>query len=298
MIKQFIYLPIWFLNAKLLRKHKPLQTVLFITDYCNLQCKHCTDAGHAAKTMKSYDNIRGELTYAYTNGSRFVDFEGGEPTLWRDRDYQLNDLVHLAKQIGFFSATVTSNGQLPLTGCMADSIWVSVDGYREAHDRVRGTGTFEKLDQTIKACHHPSLSINMAINRLNKNSVYDTIRYAKENPAIKSISLNFHTPYPGTEELMLPWEERCQIIDEILSCKQQGYPIMNSRSGLKVMQNRGFKKDCWVSSFILADGTRLDACPGKTVGICNDCGFCMAGETCCVLRLKPDTLLSAIKLRL
>lgn len=297
-IKHYAYLPIWFLNARVLNKRRPLQTVLFITDYCNLRCRHCTASGHGATVMKAYDDIGKELTYAYAQGARFVDFEGGEPTLWRDSAYGLNDLFKLARQIGFFSVTVTSNGQLPLTGCTADSIWVSVDGYRDVHDMVRGAGTFEKLDHTIRECGHPLLSINMAINRLNRNSVDETIRYAKENPAIKSISLNFHTPYPGTEALMLPWEERCHVIDEILALKRQGYPIMNSRSGLKIMKARGFKKDCWISSFILADGTYLGACPGKTLGICDDCGFCMAGEMHSILRLKPDTVLSGLKLRL
>ena len=297
-IKQFFYLPLWFFRARFMKKRVPLQVVLFITDHCNLRCKHCAESGHAGTVMKPFDTVRTELEYAYGRGARFVDFEGGEPMLWRDGEYTVNDLVSLAKKTGFYSVTVTTNGQLPIRGCAADSVWVSVDGPRDVHDDIRGAGTFDILDRNIRDSGLRSLSINMAVNRINRNAVAETVQYARENPLIKSISINFHTPYPGVEELALSQDERCGVIDEVLSLKRQGYQVMNSRSGLKVMKKRGFDKSCWVSAFILADGARLDECPGKILGICENCGFCMAGETYCVLRLKPDTLLSALRLRM
>ncbi|MCL2200538.1 MAG: radical SAM protein [Oscillospiraceae bacterium] len=296
-IKQLIYLPWWFFRACILRKHMPLQTVLFITDYCNLKCKHCTSSGHAGTVMKSYEQVKKELEHEYKCGARFVDFEGGEPMLWSDGERGINDLVQLAKQVGFYSATVTTNGQLPLSGSKADSIWVSVDGSGEVHDFIRGEGSFELLNKHINESGHKDLSINMTVNKLNRGVVGDVIEYAQRNPAIKLISLNFHTPYPGVEDLQLPWDIRCEVIDEIIAFKKKGYRIMNSSSGLRVMKRRDFKKDCWLSSFVLADGVRLSECPGKELKVCDSCGFCMAGETFCVLRLKPDTIFSALRLR-
>jgi MoaA/NifB/PqqE/SkfB family radical SAM enzyme len=298
MLRQLFYLPLWFFKTRILGKKVPLQVVLFITDHCNLSCAHCTNPGHSGTVMKGYEAVREELEFAYGKGARFVDFEGGEPMLWRDGERTVNDLVRLAKSVGFYSTTVTTNGQLPIAGCEADSIWVSVDGDLVCHDRIRGSGTFEILDGNIRQSGHKALSINMTINSLNKSSVGDAARYAKENPNVKQVSFNFHTPYPGVEDIMLPWEERCMVIDELLSLKRQKFPLMNSRSGLKIMKKRDFKKDCWLSLFILADGSRLDECPGRLLGVCGDCGFCMAGETYCVLRLKPDTIFSAIRLRI
>ncbi|MCL2391342.1 MAG: radical SAM protein [Oscillospiraceae bacterium] len=297
MLKQLFYLPWWFLTSCILKQHYPLQTVLFVTDYCNLSCKHCTESGHAGTVMKSFAQIKQELVYSFEKGARFVDLEGGEPMLWQDGACGINDLVRLAKQIGFYSVTVTTNGQIPFFDNEADSIWVSVDGDKASHDSIRGEGSFDTLDRNIRGSGHKDLSINMTINRLNQGVVKETIKYAQDNPSVKSISLNFHTPYPGVEVLALSWDERCRVIDEIIDMKRKGYKVMNSRSGLEVMKCRGFKKDCWLSSFILADGTRLDGCPGKMLSVCDDCGFCMAGETYCVLRLKPDTIISALKLR-
>ncbi|MBR3244748.1 MAG: radical SAM protein [Parasporobacterium sp.] len=331
---QLLYLPVWFLRNVVLRKHGPLQTVLFITDYCNLKCKHCFEMGHACTMQKSYEKIKEELEYSYRLGSRFVDFEGGEPTLWRETvnrennrnlpkegvdghtDHNgnpvlnINDLIALAKKIGFFSCTVTTNAQTDFSWVNADLVWMSLDGYKEFHDKVRGEGAFERLDKNAKlfadaqkkrkamgkkSC---SLCCNMAVNNINKTSVPNVLRYVKNSPFIESIAINFHTPYPGTEKLMLDQRTKAAVINQVIAFKKAGYPVQNSVSGLKMMKVRGFKKNCWVSNFILTDGTRLRTCPGQMIKICDDCGFCMAGEMYCVMHLKPDTLLAGMNLRM
>jgi len=296
-MKSLLYLPWWFFNARILGSKKPLQTVIFISDRCNLACKHCTVYQIKDPITKSYEKIREELEYSYKQGSRFVDFEGGEPTLWKEGDKDLNSLIRLAKEIGFYSTTITTNAQLPFTGSEADSIWVSLDGLGRYHDEIRGKGAFERLEKNIASANHPRLSVNMVINAKNYPSVEETIEYAKNNPNIQSISLNFHTPYPGTEYLFLDWEKRSEVIDLIIRKKKEGYPIMNSVSGLKLMKHNNFKKQCWVTNFILSDGTRLTECAGKTAGVCDQCGLSMAGEMNAVFNLKPDTILAGLTLR-
>ncbi|NDW17843.1 radical SAM protein [Dysgonomonas sp. 216] len=292
------YLPLWFFKAKFLGKKDPLQSVIFISDKCNLACKHCNVYSRQNPNIKTYEQIKEELEYCYKRGSRFVDFEGGEPTIWTDGDYDINSLIALAKHIGFFSTTVTTNAVLPFDKLKADSIWVSLDGLGEYHNRIRGNGVFDKLVKNIETSGHPDLSVNMVVNALNYQSVDETIEFVKDNPFIKSISINFHTPYKGTESLFLNWDIRCQVIDKVIAYKKKKYPIMNSVSGLKLMKHNKFKKQCWVSNFILADGTRLNTCSGENAGICDQCGLCMAGEMHSVMTLKPDTILAGMRLRM
>lgn len=297
-MKSLIYLPLWFIKARFLGVKKPLQTVLFISDKCNLACKHCTVYKQENPRIKTYEEIREELEYSYQLGSRFVDFEGGEPTIWKEGGHDLNSLIRLSKELGFYSATITTNAQLPFSGSEADSIWVSLDGIGEYHDQIRGKGAFERLDKNIATANHPKLSVNMVVNSLNYPSVEETIEYAKNNPHIQSISINFHTPYKGTEYLMLDWKLRSEVIDLVIKKKKEGYPVMNSVSGLKLMKHNKFKKQCWVTNFIMTDGTRLSECQGKTAGVCDQCGFSMAGEMNSVFGLKPDTIWSGMKLRI
>ncbi len=297
-MKSFLYLPWWFFKARILGKKSPLQTVIFVSDQCNLQCEHCCVYAQKTITKKSYRQIKEELEYAYKLGSRFVDFEGGEPTMWNEGDYNLNSLIRLAKEIGFFSTTITTNAVAPFTGSEADSIWVSMDGVGEYHDRVRGKGVFEKLVKNIETSGHPDLSVNMVVSKLNYESVDEAIEFAKNNPHIKSISINFLTPYKGTEQHMLDWDKRIEIIDKVIAYKKKGYPIMNSVSGLKLMKHNDFKKYCWVSNFIGVDGTKSPDCGGTALGLCAQCGFCMAGEMNSVMSLKPNTIWAALKLRM
>jgi len=297
-MSSLLYLPFWFLKAKFFGIKKPLQTVIFISDRCNLACQHCTVYKTENQNIKTYEQIKEELEYSYALGSRFVDFEGGEPTLWQDGDHDLNSLIRLSKEIGFFSATITTNAQKPFTGSEADSIWVSLDGLGDFHDEIRGKETFDRVVKNIASAQHKKLSINMVINRKNYPSVEETIEFAKDNPHIQSIALNFHTPYAGTEHLFLDWQQRAAVIDLIIKKKKAGYPIMNSVSGLKKMKNNDFKKQCWVTNFILSDGTRLPECQGKTAQICDRCGLAMAGEMYSVFSLKPDTILAGMRVRM
>ena len=297
-MKSFFYLPWWFFKARILRIKRPLQTVLFITEQCNLACRHCIVYRFLNPKVKSYQQIKEELAYSYQLGSRFVDFEGGEPTLWRDGNKDLNSLIRLSKEIGFYSATITTNALLPFAGSEADSIWVSLDGLGKYHDDIRGKGVFKRLIKHIEEANHPRISVNMVVNSRNYPSVEETIEFVKNSSHLQAISLNFHNPYPETEGLFLDWEIRRKVIDLLIRKKKAGYPIMNSVSGLKLMKHSQFKKECWVSNFILTDGRRLPECACKSAGICDRCGLSMSGEMRSLFILKPDTVLAGMKLRM
>ena len=127
-IKQLFYLAQWFFRARFFGRRAPLQTVLFITDKCNLRCKHCSVYGSAGYKQRTFEDIVADMRYSYELGSRFIDLEGGEPTLWKEGDRTINDLIDAALEIGFFSITVTTNAQQDFSWIRPQSIWVSMDG--------------------------------------------------------------------------------------------------------------------------------------------------------------------------
>lgn len=295
-ISQMFYLAKWFIGARVFGRQRPLQTVLFISDKCNLRCRHCSVYAKENPNVMTFGEIRRELEYSYGLGSRFVDLEGGEVMIWRDGDKTINDVIDMAREIGFFSVTITTNAQLPFKEIHADSIWVSLDGYGSFHEEIRGKGTFARLEKNIAECGHRHLSVNMVVNKYNWTSVEKTIMYVKENPAIESISINFYTPFPDAENMMITAGQRAEVIDMVIRMKKAGYPIMNSVSGLKLMKHNNFKRRCWVTNFVYADHTHA-GCAGEKLGICNDCGLCMAGEMNAVFNFRPDTVLAGLKLR-
>lgn len=302
LLSHYIYLAQWFVRARFLGRRAPLQTVLFITDKCNLRCKHCSVYGSAGYIQRSFDDIVADMRYSYALGSRFIDLEGGEPTLWKEEGRTINDLIDAAMEIGFFSVTVTTNAQQDFSWIHPQSIWVSMDGVGEYHDRIRGEGSFERLEKHIAGSGFKHICVNMVVNARNYESLDAAMEYAKTNPAIEQISINFHTPYPGTEYLMLAAEKKAEIIDKVLEYKKKGYPIMNSRSGLKLMKRNALGeielgKECFVTNFIYTNGSR-GLCVGYGTEQCRVCGFCMAGEMASVFNFKVDTVLSGFKLRM
>lgn len=302
MIKQLTYLAQWFIRARFFGRKAPLQTVLFITDKCNLRCKHCSVYGSAGYKQRSFADILEDMKQSYKAGSRFIDLEGGEPTLWKEDGKTINDIIDAAIDLGFFSVTVTTNAQQDFSWIHPNSIWVSMDGVGIYHDSVRGEGTFARLEENIKNSGKRHICVNMVVNSLNWESLDLAMEYAKKNPAIEQISINFHTPYPGTEYLMLPAEKKVEIIDKVLSYKKKGYPVMNSSSGLKRMRKNALGKmklgkECFVTNFIYPDGSR-GLCLGYGTDQCRDCGFCMAGEMSSVFHFCPDTLMAGFKLRM
>jgi MoaA/NifB/PqqE/SkfB family radical SAM enzyme len=295
-MRQLLYYSFWFAKAKFLNRKKPLQTVLAISDQCNMACKHCS-VYNPNPFIKSYAQIHEELKYAYQTGSRIIDFQGGEPVIWKDGEYNLNSLIRLAKKMGFYSVTATTNALEPFPDLESDTLWVSLDGIGAYHDDIRGEGAFDKLVENVKSCNHKNLSANMVVNNRNYESVAETIKFVRESPYFKTIAINFHTPNEQTSGLFLDWEKRGKVIDTVLEMKRQGYPILNSKSGLNLMRNNDFEKVCWISGFILPDGSKYEECPGRFADLCERCGYSMAGEMRSVFDLKPDTILAGVSMR-
>jgi len=296
---ELFYYARWFFKAKFLRRRNPLQSVVFITDKCNLRCRHCNlvTSGPDCVT-KSFEEVKADLEYCYGLGSRIVDFEGGEPQIWSDGDKDINSLIELARTMGFYSITVTTNAQLPITAT-SDLIWVSIDGMREAHDYQRGNGSFDRLLKNIAECKHPNLNVNMTITSKNYHDFEAVANLVRDNPRLRRMSFSFYMPYEDRDLCVTP-EIRNEIIDIALRLKKEKYPLMNSKAGLKLLRDpRQFasKRACWISNFIFSDGTRLVECPGAMANLCEECGFGMGAEMTLLMKLHPEMLKAGLMVR-
>jgi len=296
---ELFYYATWFFKSKFLGQRNPLQSVIFVTDRCNLNCKHCNvvKSGPDCTTM-TYQQVRDELEYCYRMGSRIVDFEGGEPHLWSDGDYDINSLIDLARRIGYYSITVTTNAQLPIIA-RSDLIWISIDGMRENHDQQRAEGSFDRAMRNIAQCEHPNLNVNMTITSKNYQDFEAVATMVHENEHLKKMSFSFYMPYDD-RELCVTDEIRNSVIDTALRLKGQGFAIMNSNAGLNLLRDpRQFagKRQCWISNFVLVDGTHLAECPGALAGLCEECGFGMGAEMTLLWRLHPEMVKAGLSVR-
>lgn len=167
----------------------------------------------------SWDTAIRALDALKARGTRTISFEGGEPLLWRDGKYRLQDLVEYAKR-RFLRVAVTTNGIFPLD-VPADIVWISIDGLRETHNRLR-SASFDRLWHNLRTATGPArLMVHFTMNRLNWRELEGLARKLKELPAVKGLSLQLFYPYgQGESDLALSDGERRAALERAIELKK------------------------------------------------------------------------------
>jgi len=204
-IEYLIYGINYLIQTKIFRREIPFIGELVINEKCNLKCKHCKVSNRKIPDL-SYKNIERGLRIFYDKGIKSVFIEGGEPFLWKEDSRNLDDVIKLAKDIGFKVVSIYTNGTFPIR-TSADTVFVSLDGLKETNDKLRGK-IYDKVMNNIKESSHPSIMINYTINQKNHRDIEKFCEEIKGIRKIKGIFFNFHTPYYGKDELFLNLEEK------------------------------------------------------------------------------------------
>jgi MoaA/NifB/PqqE/SkfB family radical SAM enzyme len=274
--RELAYFAYYGFETLVLHRRKPIVAGIALTDVCNLQCRHCVVA-NVERGHYPFSRIEQYLEHFYRAGARIVYLQGGEIMTWHDGSMDVNDVIRRAKEIGFFKVAAVTNGTMGISN-EADLIWVSLDGSEPVHDSIRGKGTFAKVMRCLEESDHPHISLNMTINRLNAGEVERVASIAKSLPKVRGVSFNFHVPYPEVETIFLPLDERARVIDRILELKRQGYPVLNSRPGLKALKENRWHRPLSVIQLVEQDRI-YECCWGREhPGVCDKCGYGVIAE--------------------
>ncbi len=290
-MKHLIYGISYVINHRIFKKDTPLICGLVVTDRCNLQCRHCRVANRGKKDL-SFEEAKTAICSFYEEGGRTLYLEGGEPLIWRDGQYRLEDIVEYSRNMGFLTVIIYTNGTIPIN-TLADTVFISVDGLQESHDFLRGE-TFDRIMQNIRDSKHPSLYINYTINSYNREEIRGFCEYIDEINHIRGVFFYFHTPYYGYDELYIEPDERNKILLELLSYKKK-YKILNSRAGLKSALRNDWKRPLDICR-VYENGITYPCCrfPDEPE-LCRDCGYLSYTEIDQTLKLKPSAIMNALK---
>ena len=91
-MKPLLYGLRFVISYHLFRKTRPLIRGLVLTNRCNLHCRHCKLGPRGDKDL-TYDQVTAAIDTFYEQGGRCLYLEGGEPCLWHDGPYGLDDVV-------------------------------------------------------------------------------------------------------------------------------------------------------------------------------------------------------------
>ena len=113
-----------------------MEGTIYLLDRCNLNCKHCyASKGSNELTFKQIEQIN---EYASSMNIRKFSLLGGEPLLYPALEETIELLPHVS---------VYTNGLLVKKNIdilkKAESVVISIDGYKESSEAIRGPGTWK-----------------------------------------------------------------------------------------------------------------------------------------------------------
>ena len=288
----------YFFRSRLLGQEIPLVASLKLTYRCNLTCQACPfhlRSGEPGSHM-DYGSALACLDRLAGMKCPIVVFEGGEPLLWSDGQHTFSDLALYAKR-HFICTCATTNGTLNLD-VPTDILWVSIDGTRETHNRLR-SNSYDAVIENIRATKHSRLYVHYTLNKLNWMDLPEFVRMISDIPTIKGITVQLFYPYgQGEECLGLTPEERRKALETALSLKNGGYNILNSAWSLKAMANNSWKCREDLLANIDPDGKISVGCYVKHRGevVCSQCGFTPVAEASGAYALVPGSLMAGMRI--
>jgi len=292
-ISSFLRFGLFGISTILFKRKKPILGTIILTDKCNLSCKHCA-VNNITAVIHPYDQIKSEMEQLYAQGIRILFFCGGETFLWSDCGKNIKDLVTEAKNLGFLIVNVVTNGTFYIDVPQADLILLSLDGGKEKHDHIRGE-TYDTIISNVRKATASNICFYMAINKFNKDDIKKVCQTARDEPNVRAVSFNFHTPYPGTEDLSLTVEEKQKCCDEIENYMKEGFPIFNLKTAFSDIVHNTFPTPCY--QCIVMENGKQSVC-GRCVdipGLCKQCGYFFAAEYAMVFRGRVNVIIDMLK---
>jgi MoaA/NifB/PqqE/SkfB family radical SAM enzyme len=169
-----------------------------ITSKCNLNCEHC----YWMKSLDSKDELSDEqwrevFIEHKSRGVTFAFLTGGEPTL------RLN-VIDLADRI-FNGLSIASNGVIKIPEHIKRRIFVSIDGPRDVHNRIRGSEVFDIVLNNIMG--DKRVLIAPTLSNSNYRHIDELIDLARETN-VGGITFSLYTSHKKENDpLLLAGEE-------------------------------------------------------------------------------------------
>ncbi len=250
----------------------PLYVNFDLTWQCNLQCKHC----YFFSSTKELKNKRAELSneewikvfkYHRKLGTKTAILTGGEPTLRMD-------VIKEAIKI-FPSVQVVSNGVIIFPrfhGYKQPKFWVSIDGTKKTHNKIRGANVFEKVIQNIQESNPV---VSSTIMTSNHKEIEDIVKIAHDNGASGFVFL-LYTGYSNDPLLLKGNILKKKIKDILKVMREYGNFICYSKKMLEIYLSKEFVPHCifktgQIKSFF-PDGRQKFCVMGNSPLLCDNCG--------------------------
>lgn len=191
--------------------------IVNLTYSCNNNCVFCA-VGDRPRKDGNWEEQIDYIKKSRDNGIRFIDIDGGEPTLHK----KLLTLIGLCDEFGYERIAVTTNGRLLANKKMAikfmespiSEIIFSIHGSKpEIHERItRAPGSYKQTMEGLSNCieinrklkeKKKDISVNTTICKQNITDL-PAIQKRITSKGIKKWTIHYPTPFGSANAKFLP----------------------------------------------------------------------------------------------
>jgi len=220
---------------------KPRTMILLINKRCNLKCDFC-DLWHFTDMMP-FESAITVISRAPAAGVKTLVITGGEPFLHP----RIFAIIEYAKNLGL-GVNITTNGTLlrrdmpALINSRVDSLSISVDGFKETHDVLRGVdGAYEETMAAVRELQESTdihLNIYFVVTNQNVRDLVPIHDFAQE----RGIGFDFW-PVNGYPHLYVTEGEHKQAyLDAVTEIGTRNHEVRERmdyyRYGIEYMEGR------------------------------------------------------------
>lgn len=210
----------------------PVYVILYLTARCNMRCPMCFYLDEI-KNPEKEEMALPELEKVAHSLKRLVQLSltGGEPFLRKD----IPEVVDLfARHNNVKYVTVPTNGSLPdrvvetverlVVGHRGTHfrIPVSLDGFPEEHDVIRGVRSFDKAEETLARLGHLrrrvdnlTVDVNTCYSALNQGKLDGFVQFVADRFDIDNHTITFVRGNADEETKRASIEEYVRLVEEL-----------------------------------------------------------------------------------
>jgi organic radical activating enzyme len=192
----------------MMKKNRPIG-IFDLTSKCPLRCAHCYFFTNVSEIPSDLDEAVFLQRLEETRdeyGIRSAFWIGGEPLL-------KPDLLRRAMAL-FPRNAVATSGALPIPSDLGAGLLVSVEGPREIHDALRGTGAFDVAMRHITSIPEKSFALATTLTSLSVDHI-DSFPELVASTRALGILVGFHVGQPG-DPALIDEERRDRAVDQLL----------------------------------------------------------------------------------
>ncbi len=218
----------------LLQLNKLRELWFHLTNNCNMSCNHCLFSSSPEEKQELPTEVVLELTeQAEKLGCKLFALTGGEPLIHPGADKIIsrileNESNHVAILTnGLNAKKFFSKNRYDFDRC---HLQISVDGIKDTHDEIRGTGAFTALSKSLKWLVSESIpfTISMCVTKSNVAEMKDVVQFAAKTGASNVHFMWYFVRGRGeSERFAHPDDIYAHLLDAMDASERTGVTIDN-----------------------------------------------------------------------